>query len=48
LTGPEAFDISDIKQGKQPMADLIRPEHRGDDLVFEIPDDVPREPPDFE
>lgn len=29
------------------MFNLLPPEHRGDDLVFEVPDQV-RKPPDFE
>jgi plasmid stability protein len=29
------------------MFNMIRPEDRGDDLVFEVPDDVSK-PPDFE
>jgi hypothetical protein len=29
------------------MASLVRPEDRGDDLVFEIPGDI-GEPPNFE
>ena len=29
------------------MRNLVSPEHRGDDLVFEYPDDIPN-PPDLE
>jgi plasmid stability protein len=42
LSGPEP----QMKMGTW-MASLVRPEDRGDDLVFEIPGEIGR-PPDFE
>ena len=41
-----AASPADRKLGTE-MYGLIRPEDRGDDLVFEVPEDISR-PPDFE
>ena len=46
LLEPKVELASDRKLGTA-MMELIRPEDRGDDLIFEVPGEI-REPPDFE
>jgi plasmid stability protein len=41
-----ADSTDDLKIGTE-LFNLIRPEDRGDDLIFEIPGEI-RKPPDFE